>query len=499
MQNNLRMRHVVPATLVLVLGVFAATLVACGGGYGGGSSGVTTSMGCGGQYGAGCPAPTIALQSPAATVDRTVTLSATAAAPTGATVMQVNFLIDGASVGTASTAPYTVSWDSTTASDGKHTVSAVVTDSQGQMSTSPPITITVDNNPAFTVAMVPAQIFPAPASSAKGTANLTVKLANGTVTGKVTLSGVTASAVSINGAFAGNTGASLIMLTANAGTAGEWDVPSGAALTAEQMTALLQGGLYVIATSAANPTGEIRGQITPADVQVVFAALAGTQETPPVTIAAGGVAAVTVDSTADTITVHVHTTGVDEATAAEVDTAAAGSAGPKLVALTKDSVDPGHWSVELAAITATDLTHFSANEWYVNVLTATDPSGAIRGQIDASTTSSPPPPPPPTLTQLTTTVFAVCGACHTGGGSALPASMDLRPGHIYASIVNVPSVEQPSLDRVKPGDPTNSYVVQKLEGAPTISGARMPFGGPYLSQATINQLVAWIAAGAPNN
>jgi len=52
---------------------------------------------------------------------------------------------------------------------------------------------------------------------------------------------------------------------------------------------------------------------------------------------------------------------------------------------------------------------------------------------------------------------------------------------------------------VKPGDPANSYLIQKLEGAPTISGQRMPFGGPYLDQATIDQIKSWIASGAPNN
>ena len=31
------------------------------------------------------------------------------------------------------------------------------------------------------------------------------------------------------------------------------------------------------------------------------------------------------------------------------------------------------------------------------------------------------------------------------------------------------------------------------------AGARMPFGGPYLDQATIDQIKTWIQAGAPNN
>ena len=481
--------------LLLMAGTLALFLSACGGGYGGGSSSGSGSNGCGGAYGSACPAPTVTMTSPGATVNRSVKLTASAAAMGGASVTQVDFLIDGASVGTATAAPYTVSWDSTTVSDGNHTLTGKVTDSQSQTATSAAITVAVKNNPVFSVTLAAAQIFPAPSSSASGTANLTVKLGSGATSGKVTLSGVTATAVTINEAFAGTTGASLITLAVNASTAGEWDVPASALLTADQVTALLQGKLYVIATSAANPAGEIRGQITPDNVKVVFSALAGSQEVPPVTITASGVAAVTVDAAANTLTVHVNSTGVDDATAAEVDSGAAGASGAKLVALTKDSVNMGHWSMELATIAASDLGNFNANKLYVNVKTPADPNGALRGQINASST----PPAAPTLTQLKSSAFSVCGGCHTGGGTSLPASMDLTPSHIYASIVSVASVEQPALQRVKPGDPNNSYVVQKLEGAATITFARMPLGGPYLDQATIDQVRAWITAGAANN
>jgi hypothetical protein len=43
---------------------------------------------------------------------------------------------------------------------------------------------------------------------------------------------------------------------------------------------------------------------------------------------------------------------------------------------------------------------------------------------------------------------------------------------------------------VKPGDPANSYIIQKLQGSPGITGTRMPFGGPYLDQATIDQIAS---------
>ena len=63
----------------------------------------------------------------------------------------------------------------------------------------------------------------------------------------------------------------------------------------------------------------------------------------------------------------------------------------------------------------------------------------------------------------------------------------------------MPSLERPTLARVAPGEPDSSYVIHKLEGAADISGARMPFGGPFLDQPTIDSVKSWIADGAPNN
>jgi len=391
--HTLRFRHALPTALLSAAAALAATLSACGGGGMGSSAmpmpagamptGCTGSM-SGGMGGMMCPAPTIKLASPGATVNRTVKLSAAAASSMGAMVMRVDFMVDGASVGMASMAPYTVSWDSTTVNDGTHTLTASVTDNMDMTATSTAVTVQVENEPGFAVSMAPAELFPAPTSGASGTAKLTAKLGTGAVSGKVTLSGVIATAVTINEAFAGNTGPSVIRLAPNSATAGEWDVPAGGMLTADQVSTLLQGKFYVLATSAANPGGELRGQITPSNITVVFADMAGSQEVPPVIMAASGVAAVTVDSTADTLTVHANSSGVSDAMAAVVATAATGTTGPKLAALTKDSVNIGHWSMELAPITGSDVSNFQADMWYVNVATPADPSGAIRGQIDAS-------------------------------------------------------------------------------------------------------------------
>ena len=108
-----------------------------------------------------------------------------------------------------------------------------------------------------------------------------------------------------------------------------------------------------------------------------------------------------------------------------------------------------------------------------------------------------------TLSQLQTLVFTPkCSGCHDGSNApsgALPGSQNLTAGNSFANLVNVASHEKPALLRVKPGDPANSYLIQKLEGAASISGSRMPLGGPFLDQATMDMIKSWIASGAPNN
>jgi hypothetical protein len=69
----------------------------------------------------------------------------------------------------------------------------------------------------------------------------------------------------------------------------------------------------------------------------------------------------------------------------------------------------------------------------------------------------------------------------------------------FASLVNVTSEENAQLKRVLPSDPDNSYVIHKLEGTGIGNTARMPLGGPFLDQPTIDQVRAWISQGAQNN
>ncbi len=88
----------------------------------------------------------------------------------------------------------------------------------------------------------------------------------------------------------------------------------------------------------------------------------------------------------------------------------------------------------------------------------------------------------------------ICTRCHIGASA--PQGLQLDAAHSYGLLVGVPSVEQPNVLRVNPGNPDSSYLVLKLEGASGISGGRMPLGGPYLPQSTIAVIRQWITEGA---
>jgi hypothetical protein len=78
--------------------------------------------------------------------------------------------------------------------------------------------------------------------------------------------------------------------------------------------------------------------------------------------------------------------------------------------------------------------------------------------------------------------------------------MNLVGTGAYAQLVNVASSAKSGAVRVIPGDPDNSYLIHKIEGAPDIVGQRMPrTSGPFLTPGQILIIRTWIRQGAQNN
>ena len=125
---------------------------------------------------------------------------------------------------------------------------------------------------------------------------------------------------------------------------------------------------------------------------------------------------------------------------------------------------------------------------------------ACGGGGGSGTVTGPPPPLPPPVfgpvfseiqAGLFTPTCATSG-CHSGAGA--PLGLRLDAANSYGLLVGVASGQVPSLLRVAPGDPDNSYLIRKLSG--TGSGGRMPLNAPPLSQAQIDVIRQWITDGA---
>ncbi len=70
----------------------------------------------------------------------------TATASDNVAVASVQFQLDGANVGALdTTAPYAFSWNTTTATNGSHTLRAIAKDTSNNSTTSAAVTVTVNN------------------------------------------------------------------------------------------------------------------------------------------------------------------------------------------------------------------------------------------------------------------------------------------------------------------------------------------------------------------
>ena len=113
----------------------------------------------------------------------------------------------------------------------------------------------------FSTAMTGAQEAPPTTSTGTGTFQLTLR--GNSITCSGSASGLTGpiTGAHIHIAPAGVAGPIIVPLTVSGNS---FSCNAGASLTDDQVTALLNGGLYANAHTAANPGGEVRGQIAPA-------------------------------------------------------------------------------------------------------------------------------------------------------------------------------------------------------------------------------------------
>lgn len=122
--------------------------------------------------------------------------------------------------------------------------------------------------------------------------------------------------------------------------------------------------------------------------------------------------------------------------------------------------------------------------------------------------AGPTPSLQPTLSTIQREIFSAsdgsgrlaCVQCHTNVGRTPSAGLLLVDGQSFQALVGQASRAKAGAVLVVPGDPDNSYLIQKLEGSATIAGARMPRNaGPFLTAGQISIIRRWIQLGAKND
>ncbi|MEJ2088657.1 MAG: CHRD domain-containing protein [Gammaproteobacteria bacterium] len=420
----------------------------------------------------------------------------------------------------------------------------------------------------------------------------------------------------VHTALAGLNGGVTFGLMQDPDDVGHWS--TSVDFAAADVTAYEAGRFYVNLHTPAHGSGEVRGQIVPPGVEVVYTEMTAGNVVPPSASADTGMAASTLAD--PSLAVNVYLTGPMDTDSVTLRQAPAGQNGPEVAALAQDPTTAEIWSYENANVSDAVYTALRNQGIYVQSSSPGFPTGAVRGQIEPATSSAPPGgafrvmelvpgdgdtvsampadvtvtfnrdvladtvsverfelvrsngdgtfgdgddvavnivstnvsgadvtldltgapavddvyqltvdgsatgvtdpagvlldgdvdgspggdfiasftlDSAPTFTQVQAVFTQNCALSGCHGGATPQEGMNLSQGQAYANIVNVQSNQMPSLDRIEPNDPDNSYLIHKIEGTGLLQ--RMPAGGSPLPAATIQLIRDWTAAGAPNN
>ena len=224
--------------------------------------------------------PTVAIISPSNGASVSGTISITANATDNVAVASVQFQLDGISLGTAVTAaPYSISWNTATATPGTHSLTAVATDTSGNSATSATVTVTVADVPATatngslstpvgttgsgTLAATPAYsaqtlTFAIVASPAHGTVTLTANTGAFTYTPVAGYAGNDSFTFSVTDSFGtvSNTATESLTVTDVAATAnnGSLSTPVGTAVSGALVATPAYTGQTLMYALTTNPT-----------------------------------------------------------------------------------------------------------------------------------------------------------------------------------------------------------------------------------------------------
>ncbi|MEO0481344.1 MAG: CHRD domain-containing protein [Planctomycetota bacterium] len=195
--------------------------------------------------------------------------------------------------------------------------------------------------------------------------------------------------VHLHAGFAGENGPVILPLQPVGGSNTVFRGTEADAIAMLDFGQMIQGGYYINVHSAANASGEVRGQVVPSGIQVIRSELQGAQENPPVSNAPGvfGVGYATFNAEEERIVLLTTVEGFVPFLDAPVGpvhlhAGFAGENGPVILPLQPvgDS-DTMFRGTEAEALSALDFALLLQGGYYINVHSAENASGEVRGQI----------------------------------------------------------------------------------------------------------------------
>lgn len=225
-----------------------------------------------------------------------------------------------------------------------------------------------------------AQANPPITTDAMGSGYALFDTTNNSVMLRAVTSGVDdATMAHIHSGYAGTNGGVVVTLSQDSENLATWMTDGFVALDMPTAIQLLAGGHYVNVHTPANPSGEIRGQITAANIEVYGVNISGEQEVPAVTTDASGYGAITLNTTSGLIVGTLNVSGLTP-TMAHIHAGETGTNGPVLIAL--ENAEAGVWTVPASTILNMEqMAAMQASALYTNFHTEANPGGEIRGQI----------------------------------------------------------------------------------------------------------------------
>ena len=128
----------------------------------------------------------------------------------------------------------------------------------GRVSSSPPVSVPPNATQSLTLSGK--EEVPSLDTAALGTGSFEIR-PDGSISGNVATTGISATAAHIHLGAAGTNGPVIVTLTRTADNV--WSVPPNTTITPAQFAGYLDGQLYVNVHSGAHPSGDIRAQLKP--------------------------------------------------------------------------------------------------------------------------------------------------------------------------------------------------------------------------------------------